>query len=151
MSDKECFDFLKNINYDKQYFLDKGWTKKYYHFVRNYKWWPEAYKDEPGSDETDYVWFPPGFKLSEEEFDYDKGIFPKKCCINCINSKGKYYKEYHYGCKLPEIRAAHDSTILKEKDYISAGHSNPCFVSKVEFAPHAICDYFYPTGLNYQI
>lgn len=148
MSDKDCFDFLDSINYDKQYFIDKGWTKKYHHNIRGWRWWPECFKDEENLEDNWVEWFPPGFKLSEEKFDDDKGVYPKRCCANCKNSKNKYSREHAYGCRLPEVRTAYDSTVLKGKDYITPGHSNPCFVWEVKFAPNAICDYFEEFNYN---
>jgi hypothetical protein len=150
MSDEACFDFLKSINYDKQYFIDKGWTKKYWNEKAGVCWWPGKYSDVPGEDPNDYTWFPPGFKLVKEGYDEYKGTFPEKCCTTCKNSKGKYSREYAYGCRLPEIRVAYDSSVLHE-DRISAGHSNPCFVWDLKFAPHAVCDYFDPVEYNYSI
>lgn len=151
MSDEACFSFLKSINYDKQYFIDKGWTEKYYWPDKpgDYKrWWPQSFKDESNKEDNWRVWFPPGFRVIEEFNDcYDTGILPSKCCGYCRNSRS----ETSYGCRLPEVRTAHDSTVLKGKDHISPGHSNPCFAWDVKFAPHAICDYFIARELTYEI
>jgi len=151
MSDEACFAFLKSINRDKQYFLDKGWTPKYYWSEPYKRWWPESFRDEINPDDNWIEWFPPSFKLVEEGFDDDKGLYPKECCINCKNSKGKYSHEHAFGCRLPEVRVANDSSVLKGKDHVCIGHSNPVFVWDVKFAPHAVCDYFDPMGYTYNI
>jgi hypothetical protein len=150
VSDRECFDFLKEINYDKQWFLDRGWALKYF-YDHDYKggpmWWPASYKDEPEDPEDYYTEvFPPGFKL-QEGYGKDDEDYPAECCANCINSRS----EYSYGCRLVEVIVACDSTVLKGKQDICPGHSNPCFTSDVKYAPHAICSYFKPRGLSYQI
>lgn len=147
MSDRECFDFLKSINYNKQYFIDRGWTKKYWNNLQTYGgplWWPLYFKDEPNEDS--YNWFPPGFKL-QEGYGKDNEDYPRECCANCKNSRS----QHDYGCRLAEVRVATDSSVLYGNDYVSHGHSNPVFVWDVKFAPHAICNYFEQRELSYNI